>query len=170
MLLVLLPCLCRFIFFPISILFLLFHYCFSNLLIPPPCFLMSAWTFWQSTCVLYPSLYFSSVASVHLHQNISTLLPLPYLWPCFGILHVFSFLSFHTCSLGSNFLCHLFLVLNRMTITNNLCFSTHSSLFSTNAVQTKTLHIGDDVWNYKHMEILRFLSHSTLFTQNVCPF
>jgi len=35
--------------------------------------------------VLCPSLYFSSVASVHLHQCNSTLLLLPYLWPCFAI-------------------------------------------------------------------------------------
>jgi len=35
--------------------------------------------------VLFPSLYFSSVASVHLHQGIFTLLLLPYLWPCFAI-------------------------------------------------------------------------------------
>jgi len=55
------------------------------------------------------------------------LLPLPYLWPCFGIFHVFSSLSFHTHTLGSNFLCHLFVVLNRMSITNNLCFGTRSS-------------------------------------------
>ena len=38
-----------FSFFPISILFLLFHYCFSNFLIPPR-FLMTEWAFWQSTC------------------------------------------------------------------------------------------------------------------------
>jgi len=31
--------------FPISILFLLYPYCFSNILIPPACFLMTAWTF-----------------------------------------------------------------------------------------------------------------------------
>jgi len=41
-----------FSFFLISILFLLFPHCFSNFLIPPPCFLMTAWTFWQSTCDL----------------------------------------------------------------------------------------------------------------------
>ena len=35
--------------------------------------------------LLFPSLGFSSVANVHLHQSISTLLPLPYLmmvWTC----------------------------------------------------------------------------------------
>ena len=52
-LLVLFPCLCWFIFFPISMLFLLFPYCFSNFLIPSPCFLMPAWAFWQSTCDLW---------------------------------------------------------------------------------------------------------------------
>jgi len=46
------------------------------------------------------------------------------LWYCS---HVFSSLSFHIRTLGSNFLCRLFLVLNRMSITNNLCFGTHSS-------------------------------------------
>ena len=39
--------------------------------------------------------------------------------------HVFSSLSFHTHTLGSNFLRRF--VLNRMFITNNLCFGTHSS-------------------------------------------
>jgi len=43
--------------------------------------------------VLYLSLYFSSVASVHLHQCIFTLLLLPYLWPCFGILYMFFLLE-----------------------------------------------------------------------------
>jgi len=37
--------------------------------------------------VLFP-LYFSCVTSVHLHQGISTLLSLRYLWPCFGMLHM----------------------------------------------------------------------------------
>jgi len=92
-------------FFPISIIFLLFPYCFTNFLIPPPCFLMQSprphgdWTpvrphkvsYKVSYCmnlltinmqpVLFSSLYFSSVASVHLYQGISTLLPLSYLWP-----------------------------------------------------------------------------------------
>jgi len=62
-----------------------------------------------------------AVASVHLHQGVSTVLLLPYLWPCFGILQVFSFLSFHTRTLFSNFLHYLFVVLNRMSIANNLC-------------------------------------------------
>jgi len=38
--------------------------------------------------VLFPSLHFSSVASIHLHQGISSLIPLPYLSLCFGILHI----------------------------------------------------------------------------------
>jgi len=41
--------------------------------------------------------------------------------------HVFSSLSFHTCTLGSNFLRHPFVVLNRIYVANNLCFGTHSS-------------------------------------------
>jgi len=44
-----------------------------------------------------------------------TLLPL--LWPCFGIPHVFSSLSFHRHTLGWNVLCHLFVALNCMSIT-----------------------------------------------------
>jgi len=116
----------NFSFFPISIFYVLFPYCFSNFFIPPPCFLMSAWTIYMWS-VLFPSLYFSFIGSVRLHQGISTLLSLPYLWACFGILHVFSSLSFHTCSLDSNFLCCLFVVINCMSITNNWCFGTHSS-------------------------------------------
>ena len=90
-LLVLLPCLCQCFFFPISILFLLFPYCFSNLLIPP-CFLMPAWAFWQSTCDLcsfhHYIFHLLPVFTVHLHRGISILLLLPYLWSCFGILHM----------------------------------------------------------------------------------
>jgi len=51
-LLVLLPCLCQFFFFSNFHTFLLFPYCFSNFLIPPPYFLMPIWAFWQSKCVL----------------------------------------------------------------------------------------------------------------------
>jgi len=40
---------------------------------------------------------------------------------------VSSSLSFHTRTLGSNFLCCLFVVLNRMSITSSLCFGMHSS-------------------------------------------
>jgi len=68
----------NFSFFPISILFLLSPYCISNFLIPPPCFLMPAWALTvHMSLVLFPSLHFSSVDSVHLHQGISTLLLLP---------------------------------------------------------------------------------------------
>jgi len=42
--------------------------------------------------------------------------------------HIFSSLSFHIDTLGTYFLCHVFVVLNRMSITNSLCFGTHSSL------------------------------------------
>ena len=62
-----------------------------TLMFPYACMVLLTIHMWS---VLYPSLYFSSLANVHLHQCISTLLPLPYLWPCFGILHVFSSLSF----------------------------------------------------------------------------
>jgi len=76
----------NFSFFPISILFLLFPYCFSNFLIPPRCFLMTAWTFWQCTCDLCCFRhYIFHRLSVFIY---STLLPLPCLWPCFGILHM----------------------------------------------------------------------------------
>jgi len=87
---------------------------------------------WSALC---PSLYFSSVASIHLHQCITTLLPLPYLLPYFGNLHM----SFHTCTLASNFLCHLFVILNCMSITNNLCFGTHSSFGMTLTLRTFAL-------------------------------
>jgi len=42
----------EFCFFSNFHTFLLFPYCFSNLFIPPPCFLMCAQTFWRSTCDL----------------------------------------------------------------------------------------------------------------------
>jgi len=98
-----------FSFFPISILFLLFPYCFSNFLIPPACFLMPAWAFWQSTCDLcciciQHRSHCSYVASVHFHSASSTI-SLTMLWCSW---HVFSSLSFHTCTLGPNFLCCLF--------------------------------------------------------------
>ena len=38
--------------------------------------------------VLFSSLYFSSVASVHLHPGLSILLPIPSLWPCSCTPHV----------------------------------------------------------------------------------
>jgi len=37
------------------------------------------------------------------------------------------YLSGARCRFGSNFLCHLFVVLNRISITNKLSFGTHSS-------------------------------------------
>jgi len=40
-----------FSFFSDFYTFLLFPYCFSNFLIPPPRFLLTEWAFWQSTCV-----------------------------------------------------------------------------------------------------------------------
>jgi len=41
--------------------------------------------------------------------------------------HIYSSLSFHTHTLGLNFLCRLFVALNCMSVTNNLCFSAQSS-------------------------------------------
>jgi len=89
--------------------------------------------------VLFPSLYFSYVATICLHWSISTLLPLPYLWSCFCISHVFSSLSFRTCSVGLNFLFHLFVVLsslNHMSINSNLCFGTHSLFLASSPCHT----------------------------------
>ena len=113
-LLVLLPCLCRCFFFFNSHTFFSFPLKLQQLphsttMFPYAYMDLLSIHMWPVLC---PSLYFSYVASVYLHQGISTLLPLLYLWPCFGILHVFSSLSFHTCTLGSNFLCYLFVVLN----------------------------------------------------------
>ena len=45
------PAICVFSL-PLSVLYLLFPNCFSNLLIPPPCSLVSVWAFCHSTCVL----------------------------------------------------------------------------------------------------------------------
>jgi len=52
---------------------------------------------------------------------------------------VFSSLSFHARTLGSNFLCHLFVVLSHMSITSSLCFGTHSSFGMTLTLRTLTL-------------------------------
>ena len=127
-LLILHPCLFRIFFLPLSVLYLLFPNCCSNLPIPPPCFLVSAWSFCHSTCPeLIPSLYLSSVVSDHLHTSLSNLLPLPYLKTMdLYSSHVFSSFSFHARTLGSNFLCKLFVALNHMSITSSLCFGTHS--------------------------------------------
>ena len=110
--------------------FLLSLYCFKNFLVCYTAMFPYACMDLLSICicpVLYPSLYFSSVASVHLHQNISTVLRVLYLSPCFSIFYVFFSLSFHICILVSNLLCHLFDVFNRMSITDDLCIGTHSS-------------------------------------------
>ena len=37
---------------PFIVLFLLFHYCLSNFLVPPPSFLLTTRSFWHSTCLL----------------------------------------------------------------------------------------------------------------------
>jgi len=110
--------------------FFFFSYCFSKFLIPPPCFLMTAWTFWQSTsdlcCFLHYIFHLLPVfiSSRYFHSASATLF-LTMLWYS---LHAFSLLNFDTHTLGSNCLHHLFVVLNRMSITNNLCFGTHPSL------------------------------------------
>ena len=44
-----------------------------------------------------------------------------------------------TCTLGLNFLCHLFVILSCMSITNNLCFGTHSSFGMTLILRTLAL-------------------------------
>jgi len=78
--------------------------------------------------VLFPSFSFSLlpvfiyIKVFPLHFTSSTLS----LTMLFYSLCVFSSLSFHRHTLGSNFLCHLFVVLNCMSNTNNLCFGTHS--------------------------------------------
>jgi len=102
-----------FSFFPISILFF-FSYCFSNFLIPPQCFLMTALTLWQCTCdlcCLYHYIFHPLPVFIHIK-----VFPL-----CFRYLIFDHSLSFHTRTLGSNFWCHLFVVLNCMSITNDLC-------------------------------------------------
>ena len=53
--------------------------------------------------------------------------------------HVFSSLSFHRHTLGSNFLCQVFVALNHMSITSSLCFGTHSSLEITLTLRTLAL-------------------------------
>jgi len=97
-----------------------YFFFFCNFLIPPPCFLMTASNFYQSTCDLccfhhyifvccqcYSAPPIRACSSTmlrvinvcmyvcmyvcYLHQDISTLLLLPYLSPSFGILHM----SFH---------------------------------------------------------------------------
>jgi len=53
--------------------------------------------------------------------------------------HVFSFFSFHTRTLVSNFLCQVFVALNHMSITSSLCFGTHSLLEITLTLRTLAL-------------------------------
>ena len=117
-----------FLFFPISILFLLFPYCFSNF-IPPPCFLMPAWTVWQSTCDL-----------CCIHHYIFHLLPVFIYIKVFSLcFHYLIFdhalvlftsfppwASIHTLLVQTSY-AYLFVTLNHMSITNNLGFGTHSS-------------------------------------------
>ena len=76
---------------------------------------------------LIPSLYLSPVAWSFTHRSFhfasSSLSPTMHLYSS----HVFSSFSFHTFTLGSNFLCQLFVALNHMSITSSLWFGTHSS-------------------------------------------
>ena len=82
------------------------------------------------TCALSVIIFFICCQCAS-HLSISTLFPLPYLWPYFCMPYVFSSLSFYTRTVGLNFLCHLFVVLSHLSITNNLCFGTHSSFWMT---------------------------------------
>jgi len=63
---------------------------------------------------------------------------------------VCSSLSFHTRILGSNFICHLFVVLNHMSITSSLCFGMHSLFGMTSTLQSLTLSpcapLGEGSW------------------------
>ena len=52
--------------------------------------------------------------------------------------HVFSSLSFHTRTLGSNFLRRLFVALNRISITNSLCFDYNMHSFLRNYLSQKS--------------------------------
>ena len=93
-----------------------------------------------SVLFFWLTVYISSVASVHLHPGLSTLLPetLSLTMHLYSS-HVFSSLSFHTPNLGSNFLCQLFVASNHMSITNSLWFGTHSSLEITLTLRTLAL-------------------------------
>jgi len=86
--------------------------------------------------VLFPTLYCLFFASVHLHQGISTLLPLPYLWPCFCIPHMFFFLKL---PYTQSWLELLMPSLCCVSITNNLCFGTHFSFRTTLMLRTLSL-------------------------------
>jgi len=81
----------------------------------------------KSTCALSIIIFFiccqCSFTSNYFH-SASSVLSLTMRWYSS---RVFSFLSFHTHALGSNFLHHLYVVLNHMSITKNLCFGTHAS-------------------------------------------
>jgi len=137
-LLVLLPHLCQVLssnFHTLSY----FPYYFSNLLIPPH-FIMPAWTFDnpRETCAVSIIIFFICCQCLW-DQGIFILLPLAFLWLCFCIPHVLSSFSFHTPTLGLNFLRPLFVVWNCMSITNNLYYGTHSSSAITLTLQTFTL-------------------------------
>ena len=75
-----------------------------------------------------------SFTSRYFHSSSSTLSLTMLLYSS----QVCSSLSFHTRTLGSNFLCHLFVVLDRVSITSSLCFGTHSLFGMTLTLRTLT--------------------------------
>ena len=141
-LLVLLPCLCRFFFFQFSYFFFFsltasatssFHH-YASLCLHGP--FVNPYV----TCAASITIFFiccqCSFTSKYFHSASDTL-SLTMLWHSS---RVFCSLSFLTCTLGSNFLRRLFVVLNRMSITNNLCFGTHSPFGLTMCLKTKICH------------------------------
>jgi len=76
-----------------------------------------------------------SFTSRYFHSSCSTLSLTMLLYSS----QVCSSLSFHTRTLDSNFLCRLFVILNRMPITSSLCLVTHSSFGTTLTLRTLTL-------------------------------
>ena len=85
----------------------------------------------------YTSLYICqcSFTSRPFHFASSTLSPTMHLYSP----HVFSSLSFHTCTLGLNFIRQPFVALNHMSNNNSLCFGAHSSLEITSTLRTLVL-------------------------------
>ena len=121
---------------------LLFPNCFSNLLIPPPCFFVSAWSFCHSTYALsrFRHYTFHLLPVIMYTQAFPFLLSLPYLRPWICTPHM-SFLpsaSIHAL-LARTFLCQVFVSFNHMSITSSLCFGTHSSLEITLMIRTLAL-------------------------------
>ena len=93
-------------FLCVCVVLLSFHMSWADSIIIP--FICCQWSFTHR-----PFHFASSTLSPTMHLNSS---------------HVFSSLSFHTRTLGSIFLCQVFVALNHMSITSSLCFGTHFSL------------------------------------------